>query len=55
MVVRYPSAGLTFLNSENSPVALEGEVKDCCLPDICTQKIVDDISFVTSVYATSVV
>ena len=50
MAVGRPSTGLTFLNSELSPVSLEGEVKDCYLPDIFTQKVVDDISVVTSVY-----
>ena len=49
LLVRHPSTGLTFLNSEQSPGSLEGEMKDCCVPDICTQKTVDDISAVTSV------
>ena len=50
VVVRHPSTGLTFLNAEHSPLSLEGDVKDCYMPDICAQKIVDDISVVTSVY-----
>ena len=34
----------------HSPLSLEGEVKDCYMPDICTHKIVDDISVETSVF-----
>jgi len=49
VVIRHPSTGLTFLNSEHSPGSMEGEVKDCYRPGICIQKIVDDISVVTSV------